>query len=341
MTLVVYLVVRRPLSSSSWPAPGGRSGSPARRCTCGGSSTRCRTRRPERVAHGGSYFEQSEWWRHPRTRHLRGRTAVHGPGDPVPPRAAHAQPVAVVPLVPVPLRPLPARRDDRSSCSAARSTARLVGRRRRWRGTQVIQWLAGLTGAAGLVLAVAGADRPAPPPADRPGAPGVHDARRHLQPARSSSSRSRSLGAGYATRGAAGARRLRARDGPLGLGRDAWPLPPAARGRPGRRRAAGAYVPLTHMSHFVAKYFTYHSVRWDDEPMDHNARRAVALAEYLHVQADVVGRHIRRHRRDTAPGPRSWRTIRRRSPSDEGPARLSDMSRRDRTSRCCTSSGSI
>jgi nitrate reductase gamma subunit len=27
-----------------------------------------------------------------------------------------------------------------------------------------------------------------------------------------------------------------------------------------------AYIPLTHMSHFVGKYFSYHSVRWDDEP---------------------------------------------------------------------------
>jgi nitrate reductase gamma subunit len=27
-----------------------------------------------------------------------------------------------------------------------------------------------------------------------------------------------------------------------------------------------AYIPLTHMSHFVGKYFAYHSVRWGDEP---------------------------------------------------------------------------
>ena len=26
-----------------------------------------------------------------------------------------------------------------------------------------------------------------------------------------------------------------------------------------------AYIPLTHMSHFIGKYFTYHSVRWGDE----------------------------------------------------------------------------
>ena len=27
-----------------------------------------------------------------------------------------------------------------------------------------------------------------------------------------------------------------------------------------------AYIPLTHMSHFVGKYFAYHSIRWNDKP---------------------------------------------------------------------------
>jgi len=27
-----------------------------------------------------------------------------------------------------------------------------------------------------------------------------------------------------------------------------------------------AYIPTTHMSHFVGKYFAYHSIRWKDEP---------------------------------------------------------------------------
>jgi nitrate reductase gamma subunit len=26
------------------------------------------------------------------------------------------------------------------------------------------------------------------------------------------------------------------------------------------------YMPFTHMTHFVGKYFTYHAVRWDDTP---------------------------------------------------------------------------
>lgn len=27
-----------------------------------------------------------------------------------------------------------------------------------------------------------------------------------------------------------------------------------------------AYIPLTHMSHFVGKFFAYHAIRWNDEP---------------------------------------------------------------------------
>jgi nitrate reductase gamma subunit len=58
-----------------------------------------------------------------------------------------------------------------------------------------------------------------------------------------------------------------------------------------------AYVPLTHMSHFIAKYFTYHSVRWDDAPNRRGEKLETRLAEYLtyrptwaaaHVQADGV-----------------------------------------------------
>ncbi|MHC4969302.1 MAG: respiratory nitrate reductase subunit gamma, partial [Planctomycetota bacterium] len=33
-----------------------------------------------------------------------------------------------------------------------------------------------------------------------------------------------------------------------------------------------AYLPFTQMMHFVAKYFTYHQVRWNDEPMERGSR---------------------------------------------------------------------
>ncbi len=57
-----------------------------------------------------------------------------------------------------------------------------------------------------------------------------------------------------------------------------------------------AYIPLTHMSHFVAKWFTYHAVRWDDAPAHGDRRLAARMAENLayrptwsapHVGADV------------------------------------------------------
>ncbi len=44
-----------------------------------------------------------------------------------------------------------------------------------------------------------------------------------------------------------------------------------------------AYVPITHMSHFIGKYFTYHSVRWNDEPNQPGGaiERRIALVSSL------------------------------------------------------------
>ena len=33
------------------------------------------------------------------------------------------------------------------------------------------------------------------------------------------------------------------------------------------------YLPLTDMIHFIAKYFTYHEIRWDDKPQDERMRK--------------------------------------------------------------------
>jgi hypothetical protein len=56
-----------------------------------------------------------------------------------------------------------------------------------------------------------------------------------------------------------------------------------------------AYIPFTHMAHFVAKYFTYHAVRWDDAPnTEANARVMGRYLDYCptwsapHVGADGV-----------------------------------------------------
>lgn len=41
------------------------------------------------------------------------------------------------------------------------------------------------------------------------------------------------------------------------------------------------YIPLTRMSHFVAKYFLYHSVRWNDTPSARGGKIEKRIAELL------------------------------------------------------------
>ena len=53
-----------------------------------------------------------------------------------------------------------------------------------------------------------------------------------------------------------------------------------------------AYIPLTHMSHFIGKYFTYHAVRWNDQPLRGNAKIAAALAESLAYRSRWAAGHV-------------------------------------------------
>jgi len=53
------------------------------------------------------------------------------------------------------------------------------------------------------------------------------------------------------------------------------------------------YLPLTDMMHFVAKYFTYHEIRWNDEPRNEKMEKelSILLAQPVtwaapHVKAD-------------------------------------------------------
>jgi nitrate reductase gamma subunit len=61
------------------------------------------------------------------------------------------------------------------------------------------------------------------------------------------------------------------------------------------------YIPFTHMAHFVAKYFTYHAVRWDDTP--NNAKIASSVAEYLTYRPTWLAPHI------GADGTKSWAEV--------------------------------
>ncbi len=71
------------------------------------------------------------------------------------------------------------------------------------------------------------------------------------------------------------------------------------------------YIPLTHMSHFIAKYFTYHSVRWDDEPVKGAAALQKRFAEYLTYRPSWSAPHI------GANGSKTWADIATTNPAAE------------------------
>ncbi len=61
-----------------------------------------------------------------------------------------------------------------------------------------------------------------------------------------------------------------------------------------------AYLPFTQMMHFVAKYFTYHEVRWDDEPVVSGGKLEKELTKLLGQKPTWAGRHVR------ADGTKTW-----------------------------------
>lgn len=52
------------------------------------------------------------------------------------------------------------------------------------------------------------------------------------------------------------------------------------------------YLPFTHMTHFVAKYFTYHQVRWDDAPNLGDAKMQARMMANLSRPVGWAGPHI-------------------------------------------------
>jgi nitrate reductase gamma subunit len=265
--------------------------------------------RPDRVAHGGSYFEQSEWWREPRRSNLRGELAV---------------------MVPEMLFLNALREFNRGLwlrsfpfhfglyliaaagagllALAAATFAAGTG----WPGgslARACEAAVAAVGSAGLVLAVAGA---------------LALLHRRLSDValRTYSSAGdvfnlaffvvalSTLGIGYATRpdGFPGA---------LGIltGLLTWdagvPIPPLLAAGLIMSSALLAYIPLTHMSHFVAKYFTYHAVRWDDAPVGDDRRVRATLAAYLTHRPTWAAGHIR------GSGAPTWADIVATNPSRE------------------------
>jgi nitrate reductase gamma subunit len=54
-----------------------------------------------------------------------------------------------------------------------------------------------------------------------------------------------------------------------------------------------AYIPLTHMSHFFTKWFTYHDIRWNDEPNLAGGKIEKQVGEALHYPVSWSAPHIR------------------------------------------------
>jgi len=61
-----------------------------------------------------------------------------------------------------------------------------------------------------------------------------------------------------------------------------------------------AYLPFTPMMHFVAKYFTYHEIRWNDDPLVPGSKMEAEIQELLQQPVTWAGPHLR------ADGKKNW-----------------------------------
>ncbi len=61
-----------------------------------------------------------------------------------------------------------------------------------------------------------------------------------------------------------------------------------------------AYIPTTHMSHFIGKYFAYHAIRWQDEPNLPGGKQEKTIEELLSRPVTWSAPHI------GADGKKSW-----------------------------------
>ena len=73
-----------------------------------------------------------------------------------------------------------------------------------------------------------------------------------------------------------------------------------------------AYIPMTHMSHFIGKYFTYHTVRWDDRPSLKGSTLESKMAEYLTYRPRWAAPHV------GADGVKTWADIASANPAQRG-----------------------
>jgi len=64
-----------------------------------------------------------------------------------------------------------------------------------------------------------------------------------------------------------------------------------------------AYIPMTHMSHFFIKWFTYHMIRWDDEPNTIGSEIEKQIIENVQYPVTWAAPHI------NADGKKNWLDI--------------------------------
>jgi nitrate reductase gamma subunit len=69
------------------------------------------------------------------------------------------------------------------------------------------------------------------------------------------------------------------------------------------------YLPWTDMIHFIAKYFTYHEIRWNDAPQDEKMEKE--LRGLLAQPVSWSAAHVK------ADGKKSWVDITTKKTSDE------------------------
>jgi nitrate reductase gamma subunit len=72
-----------------------------------------------------------------------------------------------------------------------------------------------------------------------------------------------------------------------------------------------AYIPFTHMAHFIAKYFTYHAVRWDDRANLRGGKVETAVAAHVASKPTWAAAHI------GADGQKTWAEIVATNPAQE------------------------
>ncbi len=71
------------------------------------------------------------------------------------------------------------------------------------------------------------------------------------------------------------------------------------------------YLPMTHMTHFFTKYFTYHKVRWEDEPNVAGGKIEKQIAKQLQYPVSWAAPHI------GADGTKTWLAIATESQEEE------------------------